>query len=188
MGTHRTPMLGSRSYSDRFSAPALGPPANEFVTFGLRPTSGGREIALPGDGVDVFDRFQALHQPAQLGETADLDGGGNHRGLVVVDLDFGTGQVDLALRDDGGDVTEQTGPVPGFDFDPNRVELAARVPIDLHHPLLVGHVHDVLAARPVHRNALAPGDVSTDRVAWYRLTALRDLREHPSFALHPDLA
>src|SRR5207248_9014195 len=47
MGTHRTPMLGSRSYSDRFSAPVLGLAANDFVTFELSPTSGGREVAFP---------------------------------------------------------------------------------------------------------------------------------------------
>ena len=34
MGTHRTPMLGSRSYGDRFSARVIEPCANEFVTFG----------------------------------------------------------------------------------------------------------------------------------------------------------
>src|SRR5438094_4848783 len=189
MGTHRTPMLGRRSYSDRFSARTLGLSANEFVTFEERRTSGRGEIALPGDGVHVFDRFQALHQATQLGQTADLHGRGDHGGLVVVDLHLGTGQVDLALRDDRGDVAEQSGAVPGFDFDADGIELAAaRVPIDLNHPLLVGHVHDVLAGRPVHRDALAPGDVPADGVAWHGLAALRDLREHPAFALHPDLA
>src|SRR5207248_5926133 len=75
------------------------------------------------------------------------------------------------------DLAEQSGAVPGFDLDADRIELAAAgIPIDLDNPLLVGHVHDVLAARSVHRDALAPGDVSADGVARYGLRS----EEHTS--------
>ena len=44
------------------------------------------------------------------------------------------GHVDAVLGDDGGDVAQQPGAVPGLDLDRDRVELRRlRVPVDRHH-------------------------------------------------------
>src|ERR1700716_3888590 len=148
----------------------------------------GGEIALSCNRVDVFDGLQPLHQPAELRQAADFHGGRNHRGLVVVDLHFGAGEVDLALGDDGRDVAQQPGAVPGFDLDADRVELAAaRVPIDRDDALLVGDVHDVLAARAMHRDPLAPGDIAADRITGHGFAALRDLGQYAPLAFDANL-
>src|ERR1700730_8201518 len=148
----------------------------------------GGEVALAGDRMDVLDRFEALHQPAELGQAADLHRGGNHRGLVVVSLHCRPREVDLALGNDRCDVAQQAGTVPGLDLDADRVELpAASVPIDLDDPLLVGDIEDVRAARSVHRDPLTACDIAADEVARYRLAALRDLSEHTPLALDADL-
>src|ERR671935_731275 len=62
--------------------------SNRPVT--TEPLAGG-QIPFAGDRVNVFDGLQPLHQPAQLGQAADLNGGRNHGGLVVIDLDLGAG-------------------------------------------------------------------------------------------------
>ena len=81
MGTHRFPMLGRRSYGDRFRDGLHEGGRHKRVTMSvarrpaplLGPLAMG-QIALPGNRVNVFDRLQPLHQPAELGQAADLDG------------------------------------------------------------------------------------------------------------------
>src|ERR1700694_3856458 len=138
--------------------------------------------------MDVFDGLEPLHQPAELRQAADFHRGRDHRGLVVVDLHFGPGKVDLALGDDRRDVTQQPGAVPSFDLDSDRVELpAAGVPIDLYDAFLVGDVQDVLAACAMDRDPLAAGDIAADWIARHRIAALRDLREHAPLTLDANL-
>src|SRR5256885_10722697 len=185
MGTHRNSMLGSPGYGNRFPA-GRSIRRYEVVTVGGSVVS---QVAFAGHGVDVLDRFQPFHQPAELGEAADLDRGRDHGRLVVVDLDFGAGEVDLAFGDHRRDIPEQAGSIPGLDLDPDRVQLAATgVPVDGHDAFLVADVHDVLAAGAMHGDPLAPGDVAADRVARHRLAALRDLGEHAALAFDANFA
>src|ERR1700681_2799126 len=136
----------------------------------------------------VFDGFEPLHQPAELRQAADFHRGRDHGGLVVVDLHFGPGEVDLALGDDRRDVAQQPGAVPGFDLDSDRVQLpAAGVPLDLDDAFLVGDVQDVLAAGSMDRDPLATGDIAADWIARHRIAALCDLREHPALTLDANL-
>src|SRR2546421_4823593 len=178
-------MLGSAGYGNRFPA-GRSIRRYEVVTVGGSVVS---QVAFAGHGVDVLDRFQPFHQPAELGEAADLNRGRDHSRLVIVDLDFGAGEVDLALGDHGRDIPKQAGSIPGLDLDPDRVQLAAAgVPVDRDDALLVADVHDVLAAGSMDRDPFAPGDVAADRVTRHRLAALRDLGEHASLAFDANLA
>src|ERR1035437_9806304 len=93
---------------------------------------------VPGHGVDVADLFQALQEPAELGEVGDLDAGVDLGGRLVVKKDICPHQVDLRLRHRPRYAAEQAGPVPGLDLDGDREGLVGTpLPLPLHQPVRV---------------------------------------------------
>src|SRR5207237_7991346 len=125
----------------------------------------GSRVGRPArDGVQVTDGLETLEKPAQLRQVLDLDDGRGHGSTVVVDLHVGATEIDLRLRDDRRDVSQEPGAIPGLDLDGHRIHLfCARLPLHLHQPTGVHHVAHVRTVAAVYRHTLPSRAVSADR-------------------------
>src|SRR5438309_2424730 len=149
------------------------------------PRRGNTLARLARDRVHVTHGLETLEKPAQLRQVLDLDDGRDHGSTVVVDLHIGATEIDLRLRDDRRDVSQEPGAIPGLDLDGHRIHLfCARLPLHLHQPVGVHHVAHIRTVAAVYRHTLSSRDVSADRLTGDGLAAAREACEHVGVAVH----
>src|SRR6185312_8149078 len=140
----------------------------------------------PRDLHDAFHLARGLHDFLEVGEVLDLDEGGSRHatidGAEVHALDVGPGRAH-----GGGDVGVQAAPVVGDHRQTDSEALTFHfLPIDLQAALgLVRQDQEVGTVTPVNAHTAAPRHVADDRIAGYRLTALRIPHHEPVGPLNP---
>ena len=121
--------------------------------------------------------FYLCQETAELRQIGCFKGEENRYAGIIVIRQADCGNIYLFVGYQSGDISHKPDSVPCLNLDLNRVESIGVPPFHGDKPVLFFFIDNILAVLTMYGYSPAPGDISNDFIARYRMAALTQLSE-----------